>query len=142
MFTGAIMRPAARREATMITDQLTEHDLTITFDGTGRMWKFRRTRPAAGAPGVDARLTPKAIVLSVTAPGLQCGDADLSASGAVLHVRGRNAQAILSADIALPRHVDLDVLETAYDGDVLEITVPLIAPRTAASSVESIAVAC
>jgi HSP20 family molecular chaperone IbpA len=127
----------------MFTDQLTEHDLSITFDGTGRMWRFRPTRPAKDSPLVDARLAPRAIILSVTVPGLRCGDADLSATGAVLHVRGRNARTrSLAVDIALPRRVDLDVLETAYDGDVLEIRVPLIAPRTAEHAVEKIAVAC
>jgi HSP20 family molecular chaperone IbpA len=60
----------------------------------------------------------------------------------VLRVRGRSDGTMqLAADVALPRRVDLDVLETAYDGDVLEISVPLVAPRAAESAIESIAVA-
>lgn len=124
------------------TEKLAEHDLTITFDGSGRMWKFRPTRGSHGAQPVDARLTSGAIVLSVTVPGLQCGDVDLSATGEVLHVRGRSDQTMhLAADVAMPRRVDLDVLETAYADGVLEVRVPLIAPRRE-STVEHIAVAC
>jgi HSP20 family molecular chaperone IbpA len=61
----------------------------------------------------------------------------------VLHVRGRSDETMhLAADVALPRRVDLDVLETAYTDGVLEISVPLVAPRRAESTIEHIAVAC
>jgi HSP20 family molecular chaperone IbpA len=127
----------------MTTEKLTQHDLSITFDGMGRMWKFRPSNGVHGHQPVDARLTPQAIVLSVTVPGLQCGDVDLSASDEVLHVRGRSDQTMhLAADVAMPRRVDLDVLETAYTDGVLEISVPLVAPRKAESPIEHIAVAC
>ena len=127
----------------MTTEKLTEHDLSITFDGNGRMWKFRPSNGVHGHQPVDARLAAKAIVLSVTVPGLQCGDVDLSATDEVLHVRGRSDDTMhLAADVAMPRRVDLDVLETAYTDGVLEISVPLIAPRKAESPIEHIAVAC
>jgi HSP20 family molecular chaperone IbpA len=127
----------------MTTEKLTQHDLSITFDGSGRMWKFRPSNGVHGHQPVDARLTPRAIVLSVTVPGLQCGDVDLSATGEVLHVRGRSDETMhLAADVAMPRRVDLDVLETAYSHGVLEIRVPLIAPRKDESPIEHIAVAC
>ena len=126
----------------MTTEKLTQHDLSITFDGNGRMWKFRPSNSAHGHQPVEARLEAGAIVLSVTVPGLQCGDVDLSATGEVLHVRGRSDETMhLAADIAMPRRVDLDVLETAYTDGVLDIRVPLIAPRKE-STIESIAVAC
>lgn len=122
-------------------DWLVEHDLSITFDQSGRMWKFRPTRGSHGRQPVDARLTTDAIVVTVTVPGLKSGDVDLSATGDVLHVRGRSDGTMhLAADIGMPRRVDLDVLETAYSHGVLEIRVPLIAPRTE-STVETIAVA-
>ena len=124
------------------TEKLAEHDLSITFDGNGRMWKFRPSNGVHGAQPVDARLTRGAIVLSVTVPGLQCGDVDLSATDEVLHVRGRSDETMhLAADVAMPRRVDLDVLETAYTDGVLDIRVPLIAPRKE-STIDSIAVAC
>ena len=127
----------------MTTEKLTERDLSITFDGNGRMWKFRPSNGVHGHQPVDARLTRGAIVLSVTVPGLQCGDVDLSATDEVLHVRGRSDDTMhLAADIAMPRRVDLDVLETAYTDGVLDIRVPLIAPRKAESPIEHIAVAC
>jgi len=126
----------------MTTEKLAEHDLSIAFDGNGRMWKFRPSNAAHGHQPVDAHLTSKAIVLTVTVPGLQCGDVDLSATDEVLHVRGRSDETMhLAADIAMPRRVDLDVLETAYTDGVLDIRVPLIAPRKE-STIESIAVAC
>jgi HSP20 family molecular chaperone IbpA len=123
-------------------DWLTEHDLSIAFDARGRMWKFRPAHAPHGRQPVDALLTPQAIVIRVTVPGLKSGDVDLSATGDVLHVRGRSDETIhLAADIGMPRRVDLDVLETAYANGVLEIGVPLIAPRKAESASETIAVA-
>ena len=90
---------------------------------------------------MDARLTGTAIAITVTVPGLESGDVDLHATDNVLHIRGRADRTIdLACDVALPRKVDLDVLETAYAGGVLEISVPLVAPK-AESTIESIAVA-
>jgi HSP20 family molecular chaperone IbpA len=112
-------------------DWLVEHDLSITFDRRGRMWKFRPTRGSHGRQPIDARLASDAILITVAIPGLTSGDVDLSATGDVLHVRGRSDDTMhLAADIGMPRRVDLDVLETAYDDGVLEVRVPLIAPRT------------
>lgn len=126
----------------MTTERLSQNDLSITFDGNGRMWKFRPSNAAHGRQPVDARPTPRAIVLTVSVPGLKSGDVDLSATGEVLHVRGRSDGTMhLAADIGMPRRVDLDVLETAYTDGVLEIRVPLIAPREE-TTIEHIAVAC
>ena len=123
-------------------DQLTQHDLSLTFDRNGRMWKFRPSNAVHGHQPVDARLTPEAILITVTVPGLKSGDVDLSATDEVLHVRGRSDDTMhLACDVGMPRRVDLDVLETAYAGDVLEIRVPLIAPRSVEPARETIAVA-
>ena len=123
-------------------DQLTENDLSITFDRTGRMWKFRPTNGTHGHQPVDAHIAVGAIVVTVTVPGLKSGDVDLSATDEVLHVRGRSDETIhLAADVSMPRRVDLDVLETAYAGNVLEIRVPLIAPRAVEPAHDTIAVA-
>ena len=35
-------------------DWITKHDLSLTFDGTGRFWKFRPTTSAHGSDAVDA----------------------------------------------------------------------------------------
>jgi HSP20 family molecular chaperone IbpA len=125
----------------MRQDWLIENDLSLTFDNRGRLWKFRPTHSRHGAQPVDARLTGAAIVITVTVPGLESGEVDLRATDSVLQIRGRADRTIdLACDVALPRKVDLDVLETAYRGGVLEISVPLVAPR-AESAVDSIAVA-
>ena len=122
---------------------ITEHDLSITFDHTGRMWKFRPTKAVHGRQPVDATLAGNAIVVTVTVPGLECGDVDLSATGDVLHIRGRADRTIdLACDVGLPRRVDLDVLETAYAGEILEVRVPLIPARAETdTALESIPVA-
>lgn len=125
----------------MRQDWLIENDLSLTFDDRGRLWKFRPTHSRHGAQPVDAQLTPTAIVITVTVPGLESGEVDLRATENVLQIRGRADRTIdLACDVALPRKVDLDVLETAYSGGVLEIRVPLVAPK-AESAIESIAVA-
>lgn len=125
----------------MRQDWLIENDLSLTFDNSGRLWKFRPTQSRHGKQPVDARLTSTAIAITVTVPGLESGDVDLHATDNVLRIRGRADRTIdLACDVALPRKVDLDVLETAYTGGVLEIRVPLVAPR-AESVIESIAVA-
>ena len=126
----------------MYTEELTQHDLSLTFDGKGRMWKFRPSNAVHGRQPVDAHIDGgDTIVLTVTVRGLKSGDVDLSATDDVLHVRGRSVDTVqLAADIAMPRRVDLDVLETAYINGVLEIRVPLVAPRKAESEIETIAV--
>ena len=125
----------------MRQDWLIENDLSLTFDNRGRLWRFRPTHSRHGAQPVDARLTHTAIVITVTVPGLESGEVDLRATENVLQIRGRADRTIdLACDVALPRKVDLDVLETAYRGGVLEISVPLVAPK-AESAIESIAVA-
>ena len=99
----------------MRQDWLIENDLSLTFDNRGRLWKFRPTHSRHGAQPVDARLTGTAIVITVTVPGLESGDVDLHATDNVLQIRGRADRTIdLACDVALPRKVDLDVLETAY----------------------------
>lgn len=110
---------------------LIEHDLGITFDQTGRMWKFRPTRSTHGRQPVDAHLAGDAIVIKVTVPGLESGDVDLSVDGNVLRIRGKSDRTIdLACDVALPRRIDLDTLETAYKGEILDVRVPLVPAKT------------
>ncbi len=126
----------------MRQDWLIENDLSLTFDNSGRLWKFRPTHSRHGDQPVDARLTA-ARRSSSPSPSRACesGDVDLRATDNVLQIRGRADRTIdLACDVALPRKVDLDVLETAYTDGVLEIRVPLVAPK-AESTIESIAVA-
>lgn len=124
------------------TTTLLEHDLSLTFDRIGRLWKFRPTQSRHGHQPVDAHLTAGAIAITVTVPGLESGEVDLSAEGKVLKIRGKADRTMdLACDVALPRTVDLGVLETAYEGGVLEICVPLIAPVKTAPVIETLAVA-
>jgi HSP20 family molecular chaperone IbpA len=108
---------------------LVEHDLNLTFDRRGRLWKFRPAQSRHGRQPVDARMTAGAIAITVTVPGLQSGEVDLSAEGKVLKIRGKADRTMdLACDVQLPRTVDLEVLETICAHDVLEIRVPLVAP--------------
>jgi HSP20 family molecular chaperone IbpA len=123
-------------------DTLLEHDLNLTFDRGGRLWKFRPTTSRHGRQPVDATLTGDAIAITVTVPGLQSGEVDLSAEGKVLKIRGKADRTMdLACDVQLPRKVDLGVLETTCTGDALEIRVPLIAPAQAEPAIETLAVA-
>lgn len=124
------------------TTTLLEHDLNLTFDGTGRLWKFRPTDSRHGDQPVDAHLRDGAIVIAVNVPCMQAGDVDLSAEGKVLKIRGKADRTMtLACDVQLPRKVDLEVLQTACADDVLEIRVPLIAPVKTAPAIQTLPVA-
>jgi HSP20 family molecular chaperone IbpA len=114
---------------------LAKHDLSLTFDPSGRLWTFRTTRGADGLQPVDARRTGDAIVLSVTVAGLKSGDVDLCARGDVLEIRGRSDGALgLACDVGMPIPVKLETIRTAYRDGVLEIRVPLAGSRDAEAS--------
>jgi HSP20 family molecular chaperone IbpA len=106
----------------------TENDLNLTFDHTGRMWKFRPTTSAHGEQPVDAHLTPEGIVLTVKIDGLESGDVDLCAKGDVLEIRGRADRTMsLACDVGMPAPVILSTIETEYTNGVLFVTVPPVA---------------
>ncbi len=123
-------------------DWLTEHDLSLTFDGTGRLWKFRPQAAAHGHQPVDAHITDNAIEITVTVPGIECGDVDLHVKGDVLEIRGKSDRTMdLAADVALPMTFGLDQLETRYAGEALAIRV--LPPAKARKTViETVQVAC
>jgi len=122
-------------------EALETYDLSLTFDGTGRLWKFRPTRGTHGRQPVDARIDGAAIVVSVTVDGLESGDVDLHADGRVLKVRGKADRTIsLACDVAFPRPIDLGQVETTYSHGVLDIRVPLVPAKTGVKTIESIAV--
>ena len=84
-------------------DQLAEHDLNLTFDTSGRLWRFRPTHSAHGHQPVDAGIIDSTLVITVTVPGIKAGDADLRVKGDVLEMRGRTDGTMdLAADIGLP----------------------------------------
>jgi HSP20 family molecular chaperone IbpA len=116
----------------MITQTLTTtSDLNLTFDRTGRMWKFRPTTSAHGDQPVDAHLTPEGIVLTVKIDGLESGDVDLCANGEKLEIRGRSDRTMqLACDVGMPAPVALSAIETEYTNAVLFITVPPVARET------------
>jgi HSP20 family molecular chaperone IbpA len=103
----------------------TQNDLNLTFDQTGRMWKFRPTTSAHGNQPVDAHLTPEGIVLTVKVDGLESGDVDLCANGEVLEIRGRADRTMhLACDVGMPAPVVLEAITTEYTNGVLFIAVP------------------
>jgi HSP20 family molecular chaperone IbpA len=103
----------------------TENDLNLTFDQTGRLWKFRPTTSAHGAQPVDAHLTPEGIVLTVQIDGLESGDVDLCAKGEKLEIRGRSDRTMqLACDVGMPARVVLSAIRTDYTNGVLFVTVP------------------
>ena len=104
---------------------MTDHDLSLTFDHTGRLWKFRPTTSAHGTQPVDAHVTERGLVLTVKVDGLESGDVDLCASGDTLEIRGRADRTVhLACDVGMPAPVALSTVETEYTNGVLFITVP------------------
>jgi hypothetical protein len=111
-------------------DQLTEHDLNLTFDRGGRLWKFRPTQSAHGRQPVDAGIVDNTIVITVNVPGITAGDVDLHVKHDVLQIRGRTDLTIdLACDVGLPMAFGLDQLETAYVNEALAIKVLPAASR-------------
>jgi hypothetical protein len=103
---------------------LTEHDLNLTFDGSGRLWKFRPQAAAHGQQPVDAHIRDNVIEISVTVPGIESGDVDLHVMGDVLEIRGKTDRTMdLACDVGLPMAFGLDQLETVYADEALAIRV-------------------
>jgi hypothetical protein len=123
-------------------DWVTEHDLSLTFDGTGRLWKFRPTKSVHGLQPVDASIVDKTIMISVTVPGIEAGDVDLCVDGDVLQIRGKTDRTMdLACDVGLPMAFGLEQLETAYADEALAIKV-LPASRARTTIDENVQVAC
>ena len=124
-------------------DQLTENDLSITFDQTGRMWKFRPTK-APTAASRSTRTSPPARSSSRSrVPGLKSGDVDLSVNDDVLHVRGRSDRhhAPGLPTSACRAASTLTCSRPLTPATCSTIRVPLIAPRAVETTLETIAVA-
>ncbi|HET6477165.1 MAG TPA: hypothetical protein VFH93_13970 [Thermoleophilia bacterium] len=122
-------------------DWLTKHDLSLTFDNAGRLWKFRPTKASHGRQPVDAHIVDNTIEITVVVPGIATGDVDLRVQGDVLQIRGKTDHTIdLACDVALPMAFSLDQLETAYTDEALAIRV-LPPVRVRKTTVESIPVA-
>ena len=123
-------------------DQLAQHDLNLTFDTSGRLWRFRPTRSAHGHQPVDAGIIDNTLVITVTVPGIKAGDVDLRVKGDVLEIRGKTDSTMdLAADIGLPMAFGLDQLETAYAGEALSVRV-LPPSKARKTTLETIKVAC
>ena len=121
-------------------DWLTGHDLSLTFDNNGRLWKFRPKQSAHGRQPVDAAIVDDTIVITVTVPSIASGDVDLHVEGDVLEIRGKTDRTMdLACDVGLPMTFGLDQLETAYAGEALAIRVlpPTKARTTTVEPVEA-----
>ena len=115
---------------------LGEHDLTLTFDSSGRLWKFRPTHSAHGRQPVDAGIVDNTINITVNVSGIQSGDVDLHVKDDVLQIRGKTDRTMdLACDVALPMAFGLDQLETVYADEALAIRVlpPARARKSAAT---------
>jgi len=120
-------------------DWLIEHDLSLTFDKAGRLWKFRPNHSAHGRQPVDAAIVDNTILITVTVPGIESGDVDLHAKGDILEIRGKTDRTMdLACDVALPMTFGLDQLETAYADEALAIKVlpPTQARKTTAETIQ------
>lgn len=123
------------------TEWIANNDLSLTFDGTGRLWKFRAAN-AYGRP-VSAALQGTDLVITVEAPGVKPGDLDVALDDGVLEVVGTGAAKGAPTRVGLPKRVELHALETSYGDGRFEIRVPLV-PATAVATPEpeTISAAC
>jgi HSP20 family molecular chaperone IbpA len=123
-------------------DWLIEHDLSLTFDKSGRLWKFRPSTSRHGLQPVDAAMVDGKIVIAVTVPGIKSGDVDLHVDGDTLQIRGKSDRTMdLACDVALPMRFGLDQLETSYVDEALAIKV--LPPSRARTTIdENVQVAC
>ena len=104
---------------------LMRHDLSLTFDEGGNLWRFRPRASAHGTQPVHARMDGADIVVAVEVAGVRPGDMDVHVRGDVLEIRGiAAATSSVASDVGLPVRVDLHSLETAYDDGVFEVRVP------------------
>lgn len=115
------------------TEWIAGNDLSLTFDGQGRLWHFRSTRPH-GRP-VHASLEGTDLVITVEAPGVQPGAFDVELTAGVLEIVSGGAP----TRVGLPRHVELHTLETAYGDGTFAVRVPLV-PAAAVATPEREAV--
>jgi hypothetical protein len=123
-------------------DWLTEHDLSLTFDKSGRLWKFRPQTAPHGHQPVDAHITDNVIEITVTVPGIASGDVDLQVNGDVLAIRGKTDRTMdLACDVGLPMAFGLEQIETSYAGEALAIRV-LPPARARKAVIETVQVAC
>jgi HSP20 family molecular chaperone IbpA len=123
------------------TEWIANNDLSLAFDGTGRLWKFR-SNAAYGRP-VSATLQDTDLVITVEAPGVRPGDLDVALDGSVLEIVGTGAAKGAPTRVGLPKRVELHTLATSYDDGRFEIRVPLVPATTVATpELETVPVAC
>lgn len=122
------------------TDWITANDLSLTFDGQGRLWHFRSTK-AHGHP-VRATLDATDLVVTVEAPGVRPGDLDIQIEDAVLHIMDSAGERPAATRVGLPRRVELHTLQTAYGDGTFEVRVPLVPATVVTPEPEAVPVAC
>lgn len=111
------------------TTWIMEHDLSLTFDPQGRLWRFRATAEHGTQP-VDASMDGSDLVISVTVPNIQPGEIDIQVRGDVLEIRGTAAGTkALICNVGLPLAPEMHTLETSYRDGAFDVRVPL-APAT------------
>jgi hypothetical protein len=117
---------------------LASHDLSLTFDPSGRLWTFRGNR-VADAPEIGAVATGEDLVVTVTEAGVRPGDfeIDLTDDVLVIHRAGTTTDAG-AFTVGLPMHPEMHALETTYCDDAFVIKVPLT-PAVAAVTAEDTA---
>jgi HSP20 family molecular chaperone IbpA len=122
------------------TDWITTNDLTLTFDGQGRLWHFRPTK-TYGHP-VQARLVGTDLVVTVVAPGVRPGDLDVQLEDAVLQIMDSAGERPTATRVGLPGRAELHTLQTAYGDGTFEVRVPLAPVTVLTPEPEAVPVAC
>jgi HSP20 family molecular chaperone IbpA len=123
------------------TAWITSNDLSLTFDGRGRLWSFRSTTHRT--PALDATVEGTELVITLDTPGAGPGDLAVELDGRVLKVTGETGSVRgLVATVGLPKRVELHALETAYGDDTFVVSVPLVPATVAAPETEAVPVAC
>jgi len=126
------------------TEQITQQDLTLRFDGRGRLWKFRPAN-TQDPTIVDAHLIDNEIVVAAAIPGVQPGDVDVQIEGNVLEMTGRAAMnGAVAHKVGLPGRMDLNKVQTVYKDGALEVHLLTATPcaPTAAPATELAGAAC
>ena len=100
------------------------HDLSLKFDGEGRLWRFR----PVGRPRqpLEAYPTDHEIIVVLRHADIKPGDFELDIEDRALPVKGKRASTKdVDLTVWLPWEFRLGDLEAAYHNDLLELHLPL-----------------
>jgi HSP20 family protein len=79
----------------------------------------RQALPSGRQAAIEMSESANEIIASVSLPGLQKGDIDITVSNDMLNIRGK-----INKNIALPPGINPDKIRASYRNDVLELRLP------------------